>query len=1296
MFSKLWKQSIFVSSKKEFRSAKRIKPPRVTLALEWLESRELLSFATPDFIIASTQHATTTAPSGAHPDAPPPSSPPGFSPGQIQNIYGFNQISFASYTGSTLPGAGETIAIVDAYNDPNIASDLKVFDQQFGLSNPNLTVVNQNGGSTLPGTDPTAGWEVEESLDVEWAHAIAPGANIVLVEANSASFSNLLTAVTTAATKMGASVVSMSWGGNEFSSETGSDSHFTASGVTYVASSGDSGSPAGYPSTSPNVLSVGGTSLTLNSSGGYGSEAVWNDSFGSTGGGISAYESLPSYQVAAVTNNSNIPGGTPTKRSTPDVAYDADPATGFAVYDTYRESGWFEVGGTSDAAPQWAALVAIADQGRAQQGLGSLSGASQTLPMLYQMPSSNYHDTTSGSNGTYPAGPGYDLVTGRGTPIANQVINYLVSGSSSPPSLMAAYNFAQGSGSVLTDVSGNGNNGTITNATWTSVNSSGLPFTSALQFTGGNNSFVTIANSASLDLTTGMTLEAWVDPTAAANGWQDVMYKPHDNYYLEASSPGSVPAAGGTAGSSDTGPSGKTPLPLNTWSFLAATYNGTNMILYVNGVQVSSVAVSGNLATSTNSLQIGGDSTYSQYFQGLISNVRIYNTALSQSAIQADMNTAIGSSSGTPPTVTSVTPANNASNVSTSTSVTVQFSEALAPATVTSSTIQLLDSSGNAVAASVSYNSSTNTATLTPSTTLSSGNAYTVVVHGGSSGPVIESSAYNPLAANFSSSFTTTTTISGPVAAYNFAQGSGSVLTDISGNGNDGTVSNATWTSVNSSSLPFTSALQFTGGNNSFVTIANSASLDLTTGMTLEAWVDPTATANAWQDAIYKARDNYYLEAASPGGAPAAGGTAGSADTTLFGAKPLPTNTWSFLSETYNGSTLIFYVNGVQVASKVLSGDLVTSTNSLQIGGDSIYGQYFQGLISNVRIYNSALSQSAIQTDMTSPIGSSSGTPPTVTSVTPADNATNVSTGTAVTVQFSEALAPATVTSSTIQLLNSSGSVVSASATYNSSTDTATLTPNAALAASSTYTVMVHGGSSGPVIESSAYNPLAANFSSSFTTAASLSGLVAAYNFAQGSGSVLTDLSGNGDNGTISNANWTTVNSSSLPFTGALQFAGGNNSLVTIANSETLNLTTGFTLEAWVDPTAAANGWQDMIYKARDNYYLEAASPGGAPAAGGTVGSVDTTLFGASALPTNTWSFLAATYNGTNMILYVNGVQVASVAARGNLATSTNPLQIGGDSIYGQYFQGLISNIRIYNTALSQSAIQTDMDTAIE
>jgi hypothetical protein len=437
MLSELWKRSIFPGTKKNIRRTKRLKPPRVLPSLERLEARELLSTATPLYVIESTQQEAAALASKNHPASPPASAPPGYSPSQISQAYGFNQISFPTANGTVQGnGSGQTIAIVDAYNDPNIYSNLKTFDSQFGLANPNFTVLNQsgqtissNGVSNSKVTPPAnnSSWAVEEALDVEWAHAMAPAANIVLIEANSASMSDLLTAVQTAGAHSGVSVVSMSWGGSEASNEAGYDGAFTAPGVTYVASSGDNGAPPSYPAVSPNVLAVGGTSLTLNSSGGIASETAWSGS----GGGISSYEPLPSYQPGTYSNGSAT--GTSSMRMSPDVSYDADPNTGVAVYDTYGYSGWLEVGGTSAGAPQWSALIAIANQGRALAGEGTLTGATQTLPMIYQMPSSNFHDITSGSNGTYSAGSGYDLVTGRGTPIANDVVAYLVNGSTTSP-----------------------------------------------------------------------------------------------------------------------------------------------------------------------------------------------------------------------------------------------------------------------------------------------------------------------------------------------------------------------------------------------------------------------------------------------------------------------------------------------------------------------------------------------------------------------------------------------------------------------------------------------------------------------------------------------------------------------------------------------------------------------------------------------------------------------------------------------------------------------------------------------
>jgi subtilase family serine protease len=290
------------------------KKPHSSLRFEALESRDVPSAVfTPDYVVFKpTNNASPLGTTG----------PTGYTPTEIRNAYGFSQISFNGTTGN---GTGTTIAIVDAYSDPTITSDLHAFDQEFGLADPTLSIVNQGGGTTLPAAN--TGWAGEISLDVEWAHAIAPGAKILLVEATNSSESNLFTAVKYAAAQKGVAAVSMSWGGSEFSGETSDDSVFTPPAsnpdVVFINSSGDSGAPAEYPSTSPNVLSVGGTTLNLSSTGSYLSESAWSGS----GGGISTVESQPSYQKGIVTQST-------TKRTDPDVSYDANPNTGFPVYQT--------------------------------------------------------------------------------------------------------------------------------------------------------------------------------------------------------------------------------------------------------------------------------------------------------------------------------------------------------------------------------------------------------------------------------------------------------------------------------------------------------------------------------------------------------------------------------------------------------------------------------------------------------------------------------------------------------------------------------------------------------------------------------------------------------------------------------------------------------------------------------------------------------------------------------------------------------------------------------------------------
>ena len=189
----------------------------------------------------------------------------------------------------------------------------------------------------------------------------------------------------------------------------------------------------------------------------------------------------------------------------------------------------------------------------------------------------------------------------------------------------------------------------------------------------------------------------------------------------------------------------------------------------------------------------------------------------------------------------------------------------------------------------------------------------------------------------------------------------------------------------------------------------------------------------------------------------------------------------------------------------------------------------------------------------------------------------------------------------------------------------------------------------------------------------------------------MTDASGNGNNGTIANATWST----SGKYGGALQF-NGTNALVTIPDAASLHLSTGMTLEAWVNPSVVNAAWRDVIYKGNDNFYLEATSTNASkPDAGMIAGGSYADAIGTAKLTANTWSFLTETYDGSTLRLYVNGTQVASTAHTGTIATSTNPLQIGGDSIYGQFFAGLIDNVRVYNVALTAAQIQTDQATAV-
>ncbi len=382
-----------------------------------------------------------------------------YGPAAFRGAYGLNGITATT----------RTVAIVDAYDNPTVLNNLDTYSDNFGIprlnrcpvstgtaASPCIQKVDQNGGTSYPAYN--SGWAEEIALDVQAVHALCQNCNILLVEATSPSSSNLIVAADQRAYLMGANVVSNSWGGFEDSSETSMDSYFNHPGVAYIFSSGDSGYGVLYPAASPNVTAVGGTTLLVNSNYTYNSEIAWNG----TGSGCSAYEFKPSFQHDTGCS----------RRTVADVSADADPNTGAAVYITANgHLGWYQIGGTSLAAPLVAAVFALAG------GVGTTLGNS--LPYANLNYGINLRDVTSGSNGSCggsylcTAKAGYDGPTGLGSPLG-------LSAFSAGSPLAAISGFFPNCGLA----------GTI-------VNISGINFTgaSAVRFNGADASFTFLTDT---------------------------------------------------------------------------------------------------------------------------------------------------------------------------------------------------------------------------------------------------------------------------------------------------------------------------------------------------------------------------------------------------------------------------------------------------------------------------------------------------------------------------------------------------------------------------------------------------------------------------------------------------------------------------------------------------------------------------------------------------------------------------------------------------------------------------------
>jgi hypothetical protein len=999
-----------------------MRAPR-TLSFEPLEDRTLLSAIPfvpagwtfhPDFAADSEVFADSTS----HPDGGGSPDPSGMTPTQMRGAYGLGTYTWnsntntgtltggISFNGNPGTGAGETIAIVDAYDDPHALSDLDAFSSYYnlpdfnGTNEPTFQKLNETGGTSLPSAASIGEWAVEESLDIEWAHSIAPLANIILFEANAAYDSDLFTAVQTAASTPGVVVVSMSWSGQEMSGEQSDDASYFVTppghpGVTYLAATGDSGAYAQgsttvapqYPAVSPNVVAVGGTTLDVDANNNWSSESVWGSgtnsgTSGGGGGGISEFELQPTYQTATV----GASFGT-YYRTYPDVSADANPYTGVPVYDSYDFSAsqpWAQYGGTSLATPMWSAMIAVADQGRSLDGESSLDGPSQTLPMLYNLPASDFHDITAGGSqgenqrstgpapytyntppGTNPttfttpgfvAETGYDLTSGIGSPRENLVIPALVSTSQLA--------FAQGpttatagaaiSPAITVDVENASggidttNSGYVTLAIGTNPSGGRLLGTVTVKAVNGVATF----SGLSVDTAgTGYTLVATLGSlTSATSAAFNIAVNSAQPTIVTAASANSSPVTGTTTTLSVEAGDPSSQALTYTWSAISSPA-GAAPTFSPNGTASAS--------TTTATFSAPGAYTLLVVFTD-------------GSGTSQDSSVAVTVVS----TLTSL-------QVSTATSTVSTQSQEQFTATG-------LDQFGNYFGPVSSATWSAASGTMTPS------GLYTAPAAAGSDIVTVTSGGYRGSAA---------VTIAAPVGWWKLNEGTGATADDSGGGTADnGAIASDTWVQA-PAAIDEPYALQFSGSN-TVVRLGNPSKLQLAGQLTLAAWIKPTNITKEQYIVDEGTIASNDLGLLLVDGNYAVGGVSGS---TVAGAEyAIPSgdlNAWVFLAATYDGNTWRLYRDGQLVASNSVAE--TSPGHSWEIGADIIASvplttDYFNGAIGDVRVYGTAISSGAI--------AALAGSPPVVTAAAAASPNPVTGTTAALSVAASDDAGPSALT----------------------------------------------------------------------------------------------------------------------------------------------------------------------------------------------------------------------------------------------------------------------------------------------
>jgi glucose/arabinose dehydrogenase len=906
-----------------------------------------------------------------------------------------------------------------------------------------------------------------------------------------------------------------------------------------------------------------------------------------------------------------------------------------------------------------------------------------------------------------------------------------------PTGLVGAWGFDEASGTAVTDASPAGNDGTLSGAARAAIGRHGR----ALSFDGVND-WVTVPDAGSLDLTTAMTASAWVNPAALGSSWRTVLMKEAvgtGSYSLYANT--NTPQAGGYVSTPfESGTKSPGALAIGVWTHLATTYDGATLRMFVNGVEVSSRALLGSILVGTGPLRIGGNSLWSEWFSGLIDEVRLYNRPLSAAEVQADMISPVTCSG---PPALSVTPS------------TLGFDATEGGSDPAAKTLAVtaggLSFTASESAPWLALSTTGGTVTATPSIEGLSAGTYTTditVTAPGASGspktiPVTLTVAPPPpeltvtpaslaFSATQGSASPDAKTLDVAAGSLSFTASEGVAWLSLSTSGATVTVTpsitglapgtyttNVTVSASGATGSPKTvpvtltvapappslsvtpASLSFSGAEGGLnpaaqtLSVANSGggSLDWSAGEDAD-WLSLTPTAGSDAGTIIVTpslagltEGTYTADITVT--APGAGGSPQTIPVTFTVGPPAPELTVTPASLAFAGTQ-----GGASPQAKTLevtAGPLSFSASetvpwlSLATSGGTVtVTPSITGLTAGT--YTTDITVTAPGADgspRTVPVTFTVAPPPPVLSTAPAS------------LSFTAAEGGANPPAQNVSVTNGGGGTLdfsaaddagwlSVSPSSGSAPATLSVSPIVSGLAAGTYTgavtVTADGVSGSPktVTVTLTVNPPPAH----------PPGLVAAWGFEETSGTTVTDVSGGGHTGTISGA----ARSTSGRFGRALSFDGVND-WVTVPDANTLDLTTGLTMSAWVNPTALGTMWRTVLIKEQPGGLIYAlyAGNGTSKPAGHVFTTAELRASGPANTAPNTWTHLAVTWNGTTIRTFVNGAEVASAPAPGVVRTSTGALRIGGTAVWTEWFSGLIDEVRLYGRALTPAEIQGDM-----